>query len=122
MKYQPFQPGDPVGKYEHPTDPYRALVMSRGPGHEQLVLGLGTSHPNARVSHGGSDWYDPVKALANTEWKNYGGKDEGPSGTANKFLANYPVQLVFKFPTLDVGATLEFDFAYVLSSDELGKR
>ena len=119
VKYQPFQPGDPSG-YVSDEDPNLALIMSRGPTKPQLVLGLGTSHPNARVAHGGS-WYDPMNAITNTNWKKYGGKDVGIADTSRQQHANHPVQLVFTFPTLDVGATLEFDFAYVLSDDELGE-
>jgi hypothetical protein len=119
VKYQPFQPGDPTGKYVSDADANLALVLARGNKYYQLLCGLGTSHPNARVSHFGFDNSDPVAALSNTVWTSYGGKTVEATDTASKRYADEGINLVFTFPTLDIGATAEFDFAYVLSPDDL---
>lgn len=121
VKYQPFQAGDPGDKYVSDEDPNLALVLARGNKYYQLLCGLGTSHPNARVSHFGFDNSNPVAALASNIWTSYGGKTIEASNTASKRYADEGINLVFQFPTLDVGATLEFDFAYVLSPEELSK-
>lgn len=97
-------------------------MLARGNLYEDLLCGLGTSHPNARVSYFGFDNNNPVEAYStNTRWLAKGGKTEETAGTSNKHYADEGINLVFYFPTLDVGATAEFDFAYVLSPGDLGK-
>lgn len=101
------------------SDPNLALVLARGYTYEKLLCGLGTSHPNARVSMFGFDNSDPVYAWNNKEWQSYGGKNVNPPDISRMRYRDEGINLVFHFPTLDVGATAEFDFAYVLSPDDL---
>src|SRR3546814_3971654 len=76
VKYQPFKDGDP-DRFESEDDPYLALVLARGVIHEKLLCGLGTSHPNARVSYFGFNNNDPTVAFEGNgspynRWKQYG--------------------------------------------------
>lgn len=118
VKYQPFRAGDKAG-YVSDSDPNLALVLARGNTYEKLLCGLGTSHPNARVSMFGFDNDSPVKAWDDMQWSSYGGKNVNPPDKSRMRNADEGINLVFHFPTLDVGATAEFDFAYVLSPDDL---
>lgn len=123
VKYQPFMDGDP-DCFVSDDDPNFALVVARGQTYAQLICGLGTRHPNARVSFFGFDNNDPIVAyFTNTspynQWKSTGkgGKDVEPSDTGAMVASDQGLNLVFYFPTLDAGETAEFDYVYTLGGD-----
>jgi len=96
-------------------------VLARGQSSGDLLCGLGTSNPNARVSFTASQNNDdPADAFTTTLWYLTGGKNVEPADISDKHRAHDSINLVFYFATLDVGATLEFDFVYLMDPDDLG--
>jgi len=110
VRFQPFRTGDPAG-YVHPDEPDTSLVMAVGRTHSALVCGLGTVHPNARASHFGFNNNVPQAAWTNTAWTSH-------SNTSPR-SADEAINLDFKFPRIDAGATATFSWAYVLGEDDL---
>ena len=112
VQYQPVRDGDPAG-YEHPTSPHTALVTAVGRRYPDLVLGLGTVHPDSRVNHFGFNNNDPAAAWNENGWKSF--------SEASPRTRDEAVNLMFKFPPIDPGATVSFNWVYVLDENDLQK-
>ena len=112
VQYQPYVSGDPSG-FVHPDYPDTALVMATGTTHTQLALGLGAVHPQARANHFGFNNNDPEAAWSNSEWKSY--------SRSSKRRADQGINLVFRFPRIDPGASISFTWVYVLDESDLQK-
>ena len=97
----------------HADYPDMALVVAYGPSHPQCVLGLGTVHPNAYVTHYGFQNNDAEAGFTNTAWKSY--------TEASPRSADEGINVVFKFDKLDPGASTTFSWAYVLNEADLIK-
>jgi hypothetical protein len=70
----------------------RVLCFSEGTVHPELSLGLGSVHPNCRVSHYGFMNNDANEAWGNTNWTAH-----SPS---NKRDADEAINLSFRFDSL----------------------
>ena len=111
--------------YVHPTQPNTALVCATTSLNYNFFLGLGTIHPNARVSHFGFDVDTPPVTWSDgggsSLWKQYGGKDVEPTAAyLNRMrLRDEAVHLTFKFPAIHPKEIVQFSFAYVLNAADL---
>jgi hypothetical protein len=119
VKYQPAtHSSDPSGRARAAPQQNTALVVAVGQSScNQMVLGLGTVHPRARVNHFGFQNNDPdtvsKQGVANTAWHGY--SESSPRS------ADAGINLGFNFPELDAGASVTFSFAYVLDEADLDK-
>jgi hypothetical protein len=77
----------------------------------QLALGLGTIHPNCRVSHYGFQNNNATTGWLNTAWTDY--------SETNPRLWDEGINLNFLFPLLDPGAAVSFTWVYVLRMSDL---
>lgn len=111
VTYQVYQASDGVNR-SSPTIPNACLVNANGTIYSAIMLALGAVHPNCRVSHSASGvaMHNATLAVQNASlWTSY---DPVSPRTAdeNMFLS-------MRFPTLDVGASVTFSWAYMLSGD-----
>lgn len=84
----------------------------------QCLLGLGTVHPKARVSHFGFTNDDALQGWKGTkgssaEWTSY--------SSSSPRYADEGTNIVFRFPEIAAGASQTFSFAYVLNEADLTK-
>ena len=107
--YVRYQPGE--SDRAHDTIDNMALVVAYGATYTQMVLGLGTVHPNARVTHYGFQNNDAGTGWTNTAYKSY--SESSPRS------ADEGINIVFKFDTIDPGASTTFSWAYVLNEGDL---
>jgi surface protein len=90
------------------------MVASVGSSNANLYGGLGTVNEHCRVGHYGFLNLNPEDVFDNTvnsAWRSY--------SESNKYTEDEALQLAFHYETLDVGASVTFKFAYVLSEDDL---
>ena len=69
VKYQRPRLGEP--NRASPLDPNSCLVVATGTTYSQLSLGLGTIHPNCRVSHYGFTNNNATEGWLNQDWVNF---------------------------------------------------
>ncbi len=91
--------------------PNMCLVVATGVTYSALALGLGTVHPNCRVSHYGFKNDDSSTAWTNTAWLS--------SSSASPRSLDEGINMVLRFPTLDPGASITFSWAYILNQADL---
>ena len=109
MKYQRYRPGEP--NRANTAVPNMCLVVATGTVYTNLTLGLGTVHPNCRVSHYGFVNNDATEGWLNSNWTAF---DE-----AYPMSADEAINLNYLFPVLDAGASVSFTWAYILNLDDL---
>lgn len=103
-----YQPG---AVRPHPTYPNMALVIGKAQSWQQLVLGLGTVHDSAQVSHFGFTNDVVADAWDRTDWHGF--------SEASPRAADEGLNLVVKVPRIDPGASATFAWAYVMNQDDL---
>ena len=109
VKYQRYRPGEP--NRANTAVPNMCLVVATGTVYTNLTLGLGTVHPNCRVSHYGFVNNDATEGWLNSNWTAF---DE-----TNPLSADEAINLNYLFPVLDAGASVSFTWAYILNLDDL---
>ena len=109
MKYQRYRAGEP--NRTNPLMPNMCLVVATGVTYTNLTLGLGTVHPNCRVSHFGFFNNDAMEGWTDTEWVDYNETTPDTNDQA--------INLNYLFPQLDPGASLKFTWAYILNLGDL---
>ena len=109
VKYQRYRAGEP--NRTNPLMPNMCLVVAKGLTYSSLTLGLGTVHPNCRVSHFGFFNNDAMEGWTDTEWVDY--------NETNPDTNDQAINLNYLFPQLDPGASLKFTWAYILNLDDL---
>ena len=108
VKYQRYRPGEP--NRANTAVPNMCLVVATGTVYTNLTLGLGTVHPNCRVSHYGFVNNDATEGWLNSNWTAF---DE-----TNPLSADEAINLNYLFPVLDAGASVSFTWAYILNLDD----
>jgi hypothetical protein len=93
------------------SQPNTCLVIAEGTTYSQLSLGLGTVHPNCRVSHYGFRNDDANEAWTENTWTAY--------SSSSKKNADESLNLVFRFDSLDAGSAVTFTWAYILNAADL---
>ena len=129
VKFQPLAAdGSDSGlstSYVNPSNPDTALVVAVGKNNYDFFCGLGTINPNARVSHYGFWEFSPPYAFGDAagsrQWTNYGGSDMLPTSdyVSRMYKADEAIHLVFKYPSISPGETVQFSYAYVLKAADL---
>jgi hypothetical protein len=76
------------------------LVVASGTTFPELTLGLGTVHPNCKVSHYGFTNTDANAAWTDTQWTAF--------SSSNPEVADKAINLNFRFDSLDAGASVSF--------------
>jgi len=76
-----------------------------------LYCGLGSVNPHCRVNHWGFNNPSAEASWSNTAWKGF-----GPSTTK---WADEAIQVMFQYDSIEPGATVQFNYAYVLGQDDL---
>ena len=87
------------------------LAVAAGASYPNLTLGLGSVHPNCRVSYFGSVDNDAMVAWRDTTWI--------PSSEALPDYDDAALTLDYLFPQLDAGASVTFTWSYILTVDTL---
>ncbi len=106
VKYQVARSGEP--SRTNPSSPNMCLVVGTGVNYvSSHVLGLGAISPFCRVSTYGFLNTDPNYAWDETSWL-YSSED-------SPRYADEGINMVVRIPTLDVGASFTFTWAYILN-------
>ena len=81
VKYQRYRAGEP--NRTNPLMPNMCLVVATGVTYTNLTLGLGTVHPNCRVSHFGFFNNDAMVGWTDSSWTSY---DEATPRSADEAI------------------------------------
>lgn len=122
MKYQPAAAdnSDCCGRvYVNPNNPDVSLVIAIGMTNANYFFGMCAAHSAARVTHYGFDESSPPTAYGDgsgdSVWRSYGGINVTTSMPSEMHTEDEAVHMVFKFESIAPGASVQFDFAHVLS-------
>ena len=107
--YQRYRVGEP--NRSNTTVPNMCLVVAQGATYASLSLGLGSVHPNCRVSHYGTNNIDSKVAWTDTSWTSY-------TSAAPNYM-DESINLDYLFPQLDAGASVSLSWAYMLTAADL---
>jgi hypothetical protein len=132
LNYVKYQPAAADGSdcclpngYVNPSSPTMSLVCAVGINNKDFFLGIGSTHPNIRVSHHGYLMLDPVAGHGdgsrNTDWHDYGGNDMEPVDdyVSRMKSGDQSIHLTYKIDSLGPGETVQFSFAHVLAESDL---
>jgi hypothetical protein len=111
VKYQRYREGGSEPDRSNPALPNMCLVIASGTIYPRLTIGLGTIHPNCRVSHYGFTNNDASEGWLNTNWTAF--------TEAEPHSADEAINLNFRFDSLDAGASVSFTWAYILRLEDL---
>ena len=109
VQYQRLRAGEP--DRTNSLEPNMCLVVATGTVINNLTLGLGTVHPNCRVSHYGFANNDASVGWSDGNWTAY--------NESNPLCADEAINLNYLFDVLDAGASVTFTWAYILNMGDL---
>jgi hypothetical protein len=111
VKYQRYREGSSEPDRSSPALPNSCLVIAEGTTYPSLTMGLGSVHPNCRVSHYGFVNDDANEGWLSSNWTSFN-ETEPHSG-------DEAINLNFRFDSLDAGAAVSFTWVYILRRDDL---
>mmetsp|Transcript_22541 Transcript_22541/g.46821 ORF Transcript_22541/g.46821 Transcript_22541/m.46821 type:complete len:4475 (+) Transcript_22541:277-13701(+) len=89
----------------------KCFVAAVGQTHESNYCGLGSINSHCRVNHWGFNNNDASDSWAQTSWTG--------NSASNPRVADEAIQLHFFYDTIQPGATVQFNYAYVLGAAAL---
>ncbi|GMI00407.1 hypothetical protein TrST_g13361 [Triparma strigata] len=108
---QRFVDGETPADRADGTDANRCFVAAHGRTYSQLYAGLGSINSHCRANHWGFNNNDASTSWDNTAWQSH--------SSTNKRDADEAINLMFKYDTIEPGATVQFNYAYVLGASDL---
>ena len=93
------------------TYPDSCLVVAKGTTYPELTIGLGSIHPNCRVSHYGFTNNNATKGWSDTAWLGY--SESSPRN------ADEGINLNFLFDVVESGGSVTFSWVYILRTSDL---